>query len=117
MKKDLVGNAQEITPTMLNYQTHLEKDSMYNTPPCYNIYISGLVAQWVKRKWWGKGDGKRGIKEKANLIYDFIDNSKIFQNPIETKDRSLMNVVFVTGNKDLDLKFVKEAKEKKALKI
>lgn len=111
VKKDLVGKAQEITPTMLNYQTHLEKDSMYNTPPCYNIYISGLVAQWVKENGGIKEMEKRN-KEKAKLIYDFIDNSKIFQNPVETKDRSLMNVVFVTGNKDLDLKFIKEAKEK-----
>ncbi|MBL7575329.1 phosphoserine aminotransferase apoenzyme [Peptoniphilus asaccharolyticus DSM 20463] len=111
MKKNLAGNAQAITPTMLNYQTHLEKDSMYNTPPCYNIYISGLVAQWVKENGGVKEMEKRN-KEKAKLIYDFIDNSKLFQNPIEPKDRSLMNVVFVTGNKDLDAQFVKEAKAK-----
>lgn len=110
VKKELVGQAQESTPTMLDYKTHVEKDSMYNTPPCFNIYVSGLVAQWVKDQGGVKAMEEKN-KEKAKLLYEYLDNSKIFKNPVVQEDRSLMNVVFVTGDKELDAEFVSSAKK------
>ncbi len=110
VRKDLLGNAMDITPTMLNYVTHAENDSMFNTPPCYTIYIAGLVFKWIK-----KMGGLEKIKEinvkKAEILYNFLDNSKMFKGTVVKEDRSLMNVPFVTGNEELDAKFVKEAKE------
>ena len=94
------------TPTMLKYKTHADADSLYNTPPAYGIYICGKVFKWLK-----KMGGLSAMKEKAKLLYDFLDESKLFKGTVEKKDRSLMNVPFVTGDKDLDAKFVKEAKE------
>ena len=94
---------------MLNYTTHLEKDSMYNTPPCYSIYMCGLVAKWMKNM-GGVKKLEELNREKAKLLYDFIDNSNLYKNNIKKEDRSLMNVVFVTGDEDLDKEFVKEAK-------
>lgn len=111
LKKDLIKEAREDIPTMLSYKTHADKDSLYNTPPCYSIYVTGLVAKWIKKMGGVEGIEERN-KEKAKLLYDFIDNSKIFKNNIKVEDRSLMNVVFVTGNDELDAKFVKGAKEK-----
>ena len=97
------------TPTMLKYKTQADKDSLYNTPPCYGIYICGKVFKWLKAM-----GGLEAIKEKnekkAKLLYDFLDQSKLFKGTVEKKDRSLMNVPFVTGDADLDAKFVKEAK-------
>jgi len=96
------------TPTMLRYKTHADNGSMYNTPPAYGIYVCGKVFQWLKRR-----GGLEAMKEynqrKAKILYDFLDQSKLFQGTVEKKDRSLMNVPFVTGDKDLDAKFVKEA--------
>lgn len=97
------------TPTMLKYKTQADKDSLYNTPPCYGIYICGKVFKWLK-----KMGGLEAIKErnekKAKILYDFLDQSKLFKGTVEKKDRSLMNVPFVTGDTDLDARFVKEAK-------
>ncbi len=110
IRKDLVGNAMDITPTMFNYQTHADNDSMFNTPPCYCIYIAGLVLKWIKKNFGGlEGMGEYNRK-KAAVLYDFLDNSKLFKGTVEKKDRSLMNVPFVTGNEELDAKFVVEAK-------
>jgi len=111
LKKDLIGETREDIPTMLKYKTHLDKDSLYNTPPCYSIYITGLVCKWIKKMGGVEQMEKRNL-EKANLLYDFIDNSTLYKNNIKKEDRSLMNVVFVTGNDELDAKFVKGAKEK-----
>jgi len=109
IRKDLIGNAMDITPTMLNYQTHADNDSCFNTPPCYSIYICGLVYQWVKKM--GGVPAMEAInKAKAAKLYDFLDNSSMFKGTVVAEDRSLMNVPFVTGDKDLDAKFVKEAK-------
>ena len=109
IRNDLIGNAMDITPTMLNYQTHSENGSMFNTPPCYTIYIAGLVFKWIKNI--GGLDYMRKINsEKAAMLYDFLDNSKLFKGTVVTEDRSLMNVPFVTGNEELDAKFVKESK-------
>ncbi len=98
------------TPTMLKYKIHADNDSLYNTPPCYGIYICGKVFQWLKNM-GGLEVMKERNEKKAKLLYDFLDESELFRGTVEKKDRSLMNVPFVTGNEDLDAKFVKEAKE------
>ncbi len=109
IRKDLIGNAMDITPTMLNYKTHADNDSCFNTPPCYSIYICKLVYEWVKKQ--GGVPAMEAInKEKASKLYDYLDNSKLFHGTVVPEDRSLMNVPFVTGNKDLDAQFVKESK-------
>ena len=96
------------TPTMLRYKTHADNGSMYNTPPAYGIYICGKVFKWLKKQ-GGLAAMKAYNEKKAALLYDFLDSSKMFHGTVEKKDRSLMNVPFVTGDKDLDAKFVKEA--------
>lgn len=109
IRKDLIGNAMDITPTMFNYATHAENGSMFNTPPCYNIYIAGLVFKWIK-KLGGLEEMKKRNEEKAKVLYDFLDSSKLFKGTVVKEDRSLMNVPFVTGNEELDAKFIAEAK-------
>ena len=98
------------TPTMLQYKIHADAESLYNTPPAYGIYICGKVFKWLKEM-----GGLSAIKEynekKAKILYDFLDVSKLFKGTVEKKDRSLLNVPFVTGDAELDAKFVKEAKE------
>lgn len=98
------------TPTMLKYKTQADADSLYNTPPCYGIYICGKVFKWLK-KMGGLEVMKQRNEEKAKILYDFLDQSKLFKGTVVPKDRSLMNVPFVTGDADLDAKFVKEATE------
>lgn len=105
--RDLSGSG---VPTMQQYKTYADNDSLYNTPPTYAIYICGLVLKWVKEK-GGLSAMKAHNEKKAAILYDFIDSSKMFSNPVEKKDRSLMNVTFVTGNEELDKKFIKEAKD------
>ena len=97
-------------PTMLKYKTQADADSLYNTPPCYGIYICGKVFKWLK-KMGGLEVMKQRNEEKAKILYDFLDQSKLFKGTVVPKDRSLMNVPFVTGDADLDAKFVKEATE------
>ncbi|MBQ5426369.1 MAG: 3-phosphoserine/phosphohydroxythreonine transaminase [Pseudobutyrivibrio sp.] len=96
------------TPTMLKYKTQADNDSLYNTPPCYDIYICGKVFKWLL-----KNGGLTAMKElnekKAKILYDYLDSSKLFKGTVRKEDRSLMNVPFVTGNEELDAKFVKEA--------
>ncbi len=111
IRNDLSGKAPSNTPVMLDYKTHVEKGSMHNTPPAYAIYIMGLVLQWVKDN-GGVPEMEKRNKEKAKILYDVIDNSKLFSAPAKKEDRSLMNVVFVTGNPDTDKKFVNQAKAK-----
>ena len=96
------------TPTMLRFKTHADNGSMYNTPPCYNIYICGKVFKWIESMGGLEGMKKHNEK-KAGILYDFLDSSKMFRGTVVKKDRSLMNVPFVTGDSDLDAKFVKEA--------
>ena len=96
------------TPTMLRYKTHADNGSMYNTPPAYGIYICGKVFKWLKAQ-GGLAAIKAKNEEKAKILYDFLDRSKLFRGTVEKKDRSLMNVPFVTGNPDLDAAFVKAA--------
>ena len=97
------------TPTMLKYKTQADNDSLYNTPPCYGIYICGKVFKWIK-KMGGLEVMKQKNEEKAKVLYDFLDQSEMFKGTVAKEDRSLMNVPFVTGDADLDAKFVKEAK-------
>ena len=111
IREDLItDDVLEGTPTMLKYKTHADAGSLYNTPPAYGIYICGKVFKWLKKQ-----GGLEAIKErnekKAKILYDYLDESKLFKGTVIPKDRSLMNVPFVTGNKELDAKFVKEAKE------
>ena len=98
------------TPTMLQYKIHADNDSLYNTPPAYGIYICGKVFKWLKKQ-GGLAAMKVHNEEKAAILYDFLDSSKMFKGTVRKEDRSLMNVPFVTGDADLDAKFVKEAKE------
>lgn len=97
------------TPTMLKWKTQADNDSLYNTPPCYGIYICGKVFKWIK-KMGGLEAMKAHNEKKAAILYDFLDQSKMFKGTVEKKDRSLMNVPFVTGDAELDAKFVKESK-------
>lgn len=97
------------TPTMLKYKIHAENHSLYNTPPAYGIYICGKVFQWLKKK-GGLSAMKEYNETKAKILYDFLDQSDMFQGTVKKQDRSLMNVPFITGNEELDAKFVKEAK-------
>ena len=97
------------TPTMLKYKIHADNASLYNTPPAYGIYICGKVFKWLK-KMGGLEAMKKHNEEKAKILYDFLDESKMFKGTVRPEDRSLMNVPFVTGDADLDAKFVKEAK-------
>lgn len=97
------------TPTMLTYKTHADADSLYNTPNCYCIYMCGKVFKWLK-KMGGLEAMKERNEKKAAILYDFLDQSKMFKGTVVKEDRSLMNVPFVTGDKELDAKFVKEAK-------
>lgn len=98
------------TPTMLTYKMHADAGSLYNTPNCYCIYICGKVFKWLK-KMGGLQAMKERNEKKAAILYDFLDQSKLFHGTVEKKDRSLMNVPFVTGDKDMDAKFVREATE------
>ena len=98
------------TPTMLRYKIHADAGSLYNTPPAYGIYICGKVFKWLKKQ-GGLAAMKERNEKKAKILYDFLDESKLFKGTVRKEDRSLMNVPFVTGDADLDAQFVKEAKE------
>ncbi len=107
-RKDLIGNAMDITPTMLDYKTHADAHSLFNTPPCYNIYMAGLVFKWLKSL-GGLGAMQKINLKKAELLYGFLDSSKMFKGTAEKADRSLMNVPFVTESEELNKKFVAES--------
>ncbi|MCF7908251.1 MAG: 3-phosphoserine/phosphohydroxythreonine transaminase [Candidatus Omnitrophica bacterium] len=111
IREDLVGQAPDSIPAMLNYKTHLDAGSMFNTPPCYSIYIAGLVFAWIKGK-GGLAAIEKLNREKAEILYSYLDQSKLFSSPVKKENRSLMNVPFVTGNKELDAKFIEEASAK-----
>ncbi|HPQ45973.1 MAG TPA: 3-phosphoserine/phosphohydroxythreonine transaminase [Clostridia bacterium] len=108
IRDDLIGKANDSIPTMFNYKTHAEKGSMYNTPPTYPIYICGMVFDWIKSMGGVEGIYKRNV-EKAECLYNFLDESSMFKGTVRKKDRSLMNIPFVTGNPELDAAFVKGA--------
>lgn len=110
VREDLIGNTIDGTPTMFNYEIHAKNGSMYNTPPTYSIYVLKLVLEWIKEQ-GGVAALQKINEEKAKLLYDFLDGSEMFKGTVVPEDRSLMNAPFVTGNDELDAKFVKEAKE------
>ena len=111
IREDLIHeDVHPATPTMLRYKTHADNGSMYNTPPAYGIYICGKVFKWLKNQ-GGLEAMKAHNEQKAAILYNFLDSSKMFHGTVEKKDRSLMNVPFVTGNTELDAKFVKEAEK------
>ena len=111
VREDLItDDVLEGTPTMLKWKTQADNDSLYNTPPCYGIYICGKVFKWIK-KMGGLEAMKKHNEEKAAILYDYLDQRKLFKGTVRKEDRSLMNVPFVTGDADLDAKFVKEATE------
>jgi phosphoserine aminotransferase len=110
IREDLISDDVLLgTPTMLKYKTHADNKSLYNTPPAYGIYICGKVFKWVQTL-GGLEAMKKRNQEKAAILYDYLDSSKLFKGTVVKKDRSLMNVPFVTGSEELDAKFVKEAK-------
>lgn len=109
IREDLLGYAGKDTPVYLDYKTHADNDSMYSTPPCFAIYVAGEVFKHLKATGGIEAMEKRN-REKAALLYDYIDSSSLYKNHVAPEDRSMMNVVFVTGNPDLDKKFVAEAK-------
>ena len=109
IREDLIrDDVMEGTPTMLKYKTQADAGSLYNTPPCYGIYICGKVFEWLKKQGGLEGMKERNEK-KAKILYDFLDQSKLFKGTVVKEDRSLMNVPFVTGDKDMDAKFIAEA--------
>ena len=110
MKKELITeDVLPGTPTMLRYKIHADAQSLYNTPPAYGIYICGKVFKWIQ-KMGGLEAMKKHNEEKAKILYDFLDESSLFKGTVVKEDRSLMNVPFITGNEELDAKFVKESK-------
>ena len=109
IREDLItDDVLPSTPTMMMYKTHADNGTMSNTPPAYGIYICGKVFKWLKAQGGLEVMQKRN-QEKAKILYDFLDGSKLFRGTVEKADRSLMNVPFVTGDKELDAKFIKEA--------
>lgn len=110
IREDLIGHADANIPTYLDYKIHADNGSMYNTPPSFSIYVAGEVFKYLKSI-GGIKEMERRNKEKAALLYDYIDESKLFSCPVAKEDRSLMNVVFVTGDAELDKKFIAQAKE------
>jgi phosphoserine aminotransferase len=111
IREDLVGHAMDITPTMFNYAIHVDNASLYNTPPAYSIYICKLVYEWI-RDLGGLSAIQKMNEEKAALLYDFLDSSSLFSGTVVPKDRSLMNIPFITPDDELNKKFIKEATEK-----
>lgn len=116
IREDLVKEVDPQIPTMLQYKIHADTGSLYNTPPCYSIYICGLVYEWIKKN-GGVAAMQKVNEEKAQLLYDYLDNSNLFKGIVDKYDRSIMNVNFVTGNEELDKKFIKEAGERGIVNI
>lgn len=108
IREDLIGKEMDITPTMFKYSTHANNGSMFNTPPTYAIYIAGLVFDWIISQGGLEVIEQKNI-EKAQILYDFLDQSELFKGTVNKKDRSIMNVCFVLPNPELDAKFIKEA--------
>ena len=110
IREDMLGHARDYTPTMLDYKIHADNGSMYNTPPCYTIYMCKLVLEWIKSI--GGLDAMKARNEaKAKILYDYLDSSKLFKGTVVPEDRSLMNVPFVIGDDELEKKFISEAEQ------
>jgi len=111
IREDLIGNAVDNCPTMLNYKTHADKDSMFNTPPTFSIYVAGKVFEWIDKN-GGVAAMQKVNEQKAGLLYDFLDNSSLFSGTVAKADRSMMNVPFITGDADMDAEFIKYAADR-----
>jgi phosphoserine aminotransferase len=109
IREDLIGQALESCPTMLDYKTHSDSSSLYNTPPTYGIYMAKLVFEWLKEL-GGLKEMERINHEKAQILYDFLEQSTMFGSPVRKDSRSIMNIPFVSPSAELDAMFVKEAK-------
>lgn len=109
IRKDLIKEPMAIAPAMFNYGLMAENDSMYNTPPCWCIYVLGLVLKWIQEDVGGLAEMEKINRAKADMLYKYLDESKLFSNPVRPDCRSMMNATFVTGNADLDAKFCSEA--------
>jgi phosphoserine aminotransferase len=111
IREDLIGRALEYTPTMLRYETHVAKGSLFNTPPCFAIYVAGLTLKWIEKQ-GGVAEMEKRNREKAGLLYDFIDSSTLFTGTVEKTFRSYMNVTFTLTNDELSGKCIAEAAER-----
>jgi phosphoserine aminotransferase len=111
VREDMIGRERDTTPIMLSYKVAADNDSMYNTPPCYAIYMAKLVLEWVRDDIGGLEKMADINRRKAQKLYDFIDSSSLFNAPVQIGSRSIMNVTFVTGNEELDKKFCKDAEK------
>lgn len=111
IREDLLGKARDITPVMMDYKIQADADSLYNTPPCWTIYICKLVLEWIKNDIGGLEAMKERNEKKAAVLYNFLDNSKMFKGTVVPEDRSLMNVPFIIGDDELEKKFIAEATE------
>ncbi len=109
IREDLIGNAKDTCPTMLDYKTHSENDSLYNTPPTYGIYMAKLVFEWLDEL-GGLKEMERINREKAGILYDFLEESSMFSSPVQKESRSIMNIPFISPSDELDAEFVKKAK-------
>ena len=109
IREDLIGNAKDICPTMLDYKTHSENDSLYNTPPTYGIYMAKLVFEWLDEL-GGLKEMERINREKARILYDFLEESSMFSSPVQKESRSIMNIPFISPSAEFDAEFVKKAK-------
>ena len=108
VREDLLGWTHPSTPSMLDWKLMADNNSMYNTPPCYSIYMAGLVFEWILSI-GGLDEMKKRNEKKAALLYNYLDSQDYYIAPVEKDSRSMMNVTFITGNEDLDKKFAKEA--------
>lgn len=111
VREDLIGHARPQCPTMMDYKIHADNGSMYNTPPTYAIYICKLVLEWLRDEIGGLEKMRQLNLQKANLLYDFLDESSLFHPTVDKPDRSMMNIPFVTGSKEMDAVFVKAAQD------
>jgi phosphoserine aminotransferase len=109
VREDLIGEPLAATPSVMSYKIMAENDSMYNTPPCYAIYMMGLVLEWIKSEFGGLDGMKAHNEKKAAILYDYLDSSKLFKPTADKAYRSMMNVTFVTGSDDTDKRFCSEA--------
>ena len=109
VREDLIGNARPDTPAMLDYKLMADNDSMYNTPPCYSIYMAGLVYEWLLNDVGGLENMKAYNEKKCAILYDYLDAQDYYIAPVKKECRSMMNVTFVTGDAELDKKFASEA--------
>ena len=109
VREDLIGNARPDTPSMLDYKLMADNDSMYNTPPCYAIYVAGLVYEWLLNDVGGLENMKAYNEKKSAILYDYLDSQDYYIAPVKKESRSMMNVTFVTGDAELDKKFAADA--------